>query len=79
MKGTKTLHQISFLLVIIGAVDWGLIGLGQFAGNQNWDLVAYLLGSWPALLSLVYLLVGLGAVYLIATHKKDCKYCSVSM
>ena len=60
----KTLNWIAVILVIIGAVNWGLIGL------LNLDLVALILGSIPVLLKLVYILVGLSGLYLISLAKK---------
>lgn len=65
----KSLHMVTFLLTIVGAFNWGFVGL------LNLNLVTVLLGSWPALVSLVYILVGVSAVYLLATHKNDCKIC----
>ena len=58
----KPLHWIALLLVIIGAVNWGLVGLFQF------DLVAALFGGPSAALSrVVYTLVGLSGVVVAAT------------
>lgn len=65
----KVLHMATFTLVLIGALNWGLVGL------FNFNLVATLLGSWPVVEKLVYILVGTGAVYIITTHKADCKIC----
>ena len=72
----KGLHMLSFILVIIGGLNWGLVGLGGFAGS-DWNVVHMILGSWPMVEWLVYALVGLGAVILVSTHKKDCRYCGV--
>lgn len=55
----KTLKVIAFILVIIGGINWGLVGL------FGYDLVASLLGAWPALVGIIYDLVGLSAIYLI--------------
>lgn len=44
-------------LVVIGALNWGLVGL------LNVNLVNWLLGSWPTVERIVYILVGLGGVY----------------
>lgn len=66
----KALHMVTFLLVIVGALNWGLVGL------FNLNLVTALLGGFPGLEQLVYVLVGASAVYLVATHMKDCKVCS---
>ena len=76
----KSLHGISFILVIVGALNWGLMGLGALMGNDvnAWNVVHMLLGSWAWAENLVYVLVGLAAVSLISTHKKDCRYCNPS-
>ena len=71
----KALHGVSFILVIIGGLNWGLVGLGGFAG-ADWNVVHLILGSWPSVEWIVYVLVGLSAVYLGATHKRDCKVCA---
>ncbi len=65
----KMLHMVSFVLVIVGAVNWGLTVFGM-------NLVNMLLGSMPQLESLVYLLVAASGVYLAVTHKGDCKVCA---
>lgn len=70
----KGLHGIAFILVIIGGLNWGLIGLGGFIA-QDWNVVQMLLGFSPQLEWLVYLLVGVSAVLLVVSHKSDCRYC----
>ena len=74
----KVLHMIGFILLVIGGLNWGLIGLGGFAGF-NGDVLGMLLGSWPQVLWVVYILVGLSAIWLFFTHRKDCRTCSSSM
>lgn len=66
----KSLHGISFWLVIIGGLNWGLVALGSYMGS-NWNVVNLLLGSWPGVEALVYLLVGVAAVLLMFSHKHD--------
>ncbi len=66
----KSLHMVAFTLVVVGAVNWGLIGLA------NLNVVNMLLGSIGMVEQLVYVLVGLSGVYLAATHMKDCRTCS---
>ena len=66
----KLVHMVTFLLVVVGAVNWGLMAL------FNFNLVSTLLGSVPTVEKLVYVLVGVSGVYLLATHKGDCKLCS---
>jgi len=54
----KTLDVIAALLLVIGGLNWGLVGLFQL------DLVAAIFGSPAALLArVVYVLVGLSAAY----------------
>lgn len=65
----KSLHMVTFTLVIVGALNWGLVGLFDL------NLVTTLLGS-GGVEQLVYVLVGASAVYLGATHMTDCKMCS---
>lgn len=71
----KGLHSVAFVLVIIGGINWGLIGLAGFIGG-DWNVVHMILSFSPQLEWLVYVLVGLSAVYLVTSHKKDCRYCN---
>jgi len=65
MKGGKNkmaknvLDVIALVLVIIGAINWGLVGLG------GWDLVNLIFGSVAWLAKVVYILVGLAGLYSI--------------
>ena len=67
----KALHVIAFILVIVGGLNWGLVGI-----NADYNLVNMLLGAWPMVERVVYILVGLSAIYLVVTHKGDCKACA---
>lgn len=58
----STLDWASLTLVIVGAINWGLVGVGGFF-DANWNLVNILLGSVPLVESLVYLLVGIAGLY----------------
>ena len=59
----KGLGLVAMLLVVIGAVNWGLVGLAQF------DLVAALFGGQTAVISrVVYTLVGLAGLTLLAVQ-----------
>jgi uncharacterized protein len=66
----KVLHWIAYVLVIVGGLNWGLVGL------FNFDLVATLFGSMTTISKVVYVLVGLGAVYMIFSCPKKCVACS---
>ena len=67
----KMLHMVAFLLLIIGGLNWGLVGLFHL------DLVMSLFGSVPIFVQLIYILVGLSAVYLLFTHQGDCRVCGM--
>ncbi|HVM73451.1 MAG TPA: DUF378 domain-containing protein [Candidatus Paceibacterota bacterium] len=71
-----SLHMVAWILVMIGALNWLLVGIGGFAG-ANWNVVNLLLGSWPQVEWIVYILVGLSGVYEIVMHKNNCKECSM--
>lgn len=73
----KGLHGIAFILVIIGALNWGLIALGFWLG-KNWNVVNLVFGQWPTVENVVYLLVGLSALVIGFSHRKDCRTCNPS-
>jgi uncharacterized protein len=59
----NALDWIALVLVIVGAINWGLIGL------FNFNLVAAIFGFSPFVVGVVYILVGLAglwAIYLVA-------------
>jgi len=60
----KTLYNISLTLVIVGALNWLLIGL------FNFDLVATLFGTMSILSRIVYSLVGLSGIISIGLYSK---------
>ena len=70
----KYLHILAFLLVAVGGLNWGLVGLGGFMGS-DWNVVHMILGTWPTVEWVVYVLVGLATIYLVIDHKKACKMC----
>ena len=73
----KILHIIAFILLAVGGLNWGLIGLGWLVGNgANWNVVEMVLGAGSTLSGIVYILVGLSAVWLAIEHKKTCRNCS---
>ena len=53
----KTLDVVAVVLLVVGGLNWGLVGIAQF------DLVATLFGTMTALSRIVYALVGVAAVY----------------
>ena len=60
------LDRISLILVIVGAVNWGAIGLFQF------DMVAFLFGGQDNIISrIIYSLVALGGIWCITLLFRD--------
>jgi len=58
-KNHGILYWICLILVIIGGLNWGLIGI------VNFNLVHLIFGNMTFITRLVYILIGLAAVYLI--------------
>ena len=67
------MHKTAYALVIVGALNWGLIALFDF------NLVSAIFGSWPGVEKFIYVLVGLAAVYEAMIHMMYCKYCMMEM
>lgn len=71
MKKMNGLDWLAMILVIVGGLNWGLVGIAKF------DLVAAIVGKEfgdvNALSQIVYTLVGLSAVYLAATAPSKAK------
>ena len=67
--GNKYLDGTALTIAIIGAVNWGLIGLFRF------DLVAFLFGDMSWFSRIVYVLVGISGLYLISffLHLGECE------
>jgi len=63
----KVIKTIAFILLIIGGLNWGLVGL------FNFDLVAAIFKAMSIVSRVIYVLVGLSAVYVIAAYKSICK------
>ena len=55
----KALNLITLILIIIGGINWGLVGL------FDWNLVAVIFGFSPILLKIVYIIVGLSGLWQI--------------
>ncbi|MEK7390668.1 MAG: DUF378 domain-containing protein [Patescibacteria group bacterium] len=64
MKNLSTIDWIALVLVIIGGLNWGVIGF------FNLDLLGQILVDASGLSRIVYGLVGLSALYLVFTMKK---------
>lgn len=64
----SAVRSVARLLVFVGAINWGLVGIGAFAGSDL-NVVSMVVGAWPVVESIVYVLVGLSGVYLVLPGK----------
>mgnify|MGYP001576938052 FL=1 len=60
----NTIDIIAIVLVVVGGLNWGLVGLGVG------DVIAIILGAASFLSRIVYVLVGLAAIYLAVVSVK---------
>ncbi len=70
MQGNKGLHVVSFVLLIIGGLNWLIQGVFM------WDIGQLFGGMGSIITRIIYVLVGLAALYILATHKSYCKFCA---
>lgn len=66
-----SVSMVARILVIIGAINWGLVGVGMLM-SKDWNVVGMLLGS-GTVAAIVYILVGVAGVMKIFHCK--CKKC----
>ena len=59
----------AFILLVIGGLNWGLIGVGNLLGS-NWNVIGLILGGIPVLRDIIYILVGLAAIKAIICCSK---------
>ncbi len=62
--GNKFLDATALSIAIIGAINWGLIGLFRF------DLVAFIFGDMSWLSRIVYTIVGICGLYLFSFYMR---------
>ena len=61
----KQLHMIAYILLIVGGLNWGVLAL------TGWD-IGQLFGGMDALISkIIYILVGVSAIYVAVTGKGE--------
>lgn len=58
---------VALVLIVIGALNWGLIGVFDF------DVVAAVFGEMSILARIIYILVGLSGIYMLVTAAGQCK------
>lgn len=67
MDTIKIIDKLALILLIVGGLNWGLIGILSI------NLVAKLFGEGTTLSQVIYSLIGISALYLIINYKKCCK------
>jgi uncharacterized membrane protein YuzA (DUF378 family) len=67
MKSLNVLDWIAIILLIVGGLNWGLVGIFSF------DLVAAIFGDMSVVSRIVYILVGLSGVYILFSLGKLAK------
>lgn len=67
----KYLKKVAYVLIIAGALNWGIVGLFQT------DLIAKILGDMTMASRLIYLLVGISGLVMLITRCK-CRTCDGS-
>ena len=60
----KLINYIALTIAIVGALNWGLVGILSF------DLVAFIFGEMSWLSRIVYTLVGLSGIYLVTFYSQ---------
>jgi len=63
----KALHIIAFILLVIGGLNWLFVAFG-------WNLVSAIFGM-GTITMIIYILVGLSAIWEAVMHGKNCKAC----
>lgn len=69
----KGLPLVAMVLVVVGTVNLGLMGLGGFLGSDL-NVLGMLLGSWPVVVNLLNLLIGVSGLMVgYAHYSGQCK------
>lgn len=65
----KSLHMITFVLLIAGGLNLGL-------GSLGYNVLGMIVGADSTLLQVIYFLVGVSAVYELISHRRLCRECT---
>ncbi|NLF82494.1 MAG: DUF378 domain-containing protein [Candidatus Gastranaerophilales bacterium] len=60
----RNLNVITYALIVLGAINWGLVGFFDF------DLIAFLFGDMTTLTRILYSLIGLSGIYQLVVSTK---------
>ncbi|HEV8601417.1 MAG TPA: DUF378 domain-containing protein [Patescibacteria group bacterium] len=61
--------MVTFILMAVGALNWGVFAV------SGWEIGSLFGGMTATVSKVIYILVGLSAVYEIAMHGKHCRMC----
>lgn len=70
MGHNRGMHMVAFTLLVIGGLNWLLLGVFK------WEIGDLFGGPAVVVSRMIYILVGLAALYEIFTHKSRCKECN---
>jgi len=59
----KFIPTLAMIIIILGALNWGMIGLGEFMGGQNWNVIAHIFDQWPEVLFTAYIVIGVSGAW----------------
>lgn len=57
----NALDRVALVLVLIGAINWGLIGVFEF------DVIEAIFGSIPGVVRVLYTFIGIAGIYVVAS------------
>ncbi|HLC95476.1 MAG TPA: DUF378 domain-containing protein [Patescibacteria group bacterium] len=66
------MHKLTFILLVVGGLNWLAVGL------FGWDIGNFFGGQADSVSRVIYVLVGVAAVYEVVTHKSNCKACTTT-
>ena len=66
------MHKLTFILLVVGGLNWLAVGL------LGWDIGNFFGGQADSVSRVIYVLVGVAAVYEVVTHKSNCKACTTT-
>ncbi len=72
MSQKSTSSEVTHMLIMIGSLNWGLIGAGRLVAGADWNVLHMVFGAAPMFETSLYLIIGLAALYKVAGCSKSC-------
>jgi len=72
----KPICFLTCILVVVGGLNWGILGVGGLFMDKELNVLNMLLGSVPALEYIIYILVGLAALLMLFVNIKYGEKCA---